>query len=166
MANKLPWTEDSRKAALKSLRANIASGKTKLGGHKHSEETKEKLRQKFFENVKKRKGNSTWEKRNRREMSGGEKVLHKLFIKHGIYDLFLVENEFPLYPYFIDFAFINEKVAVEFDGAFHEKRKAHDEKRDKILLEQGWRTFRIPARTLKDFRIEHLLEFLHGGGNR
>jgi very-short-patch-repair endonuclease len=57
----------------------------------------------------------------------------------------------PLYPqvpalhYFLDFADPAQLIAVELDGkAFHNARR--DTVRDRALLTQGWRTFRIPGK--------------------
>ena len=55
--------------------------------------------------------------------------------------------ELPFFPYHIDFAFMNEKVAVEIDGSQHliERQKKSDQKKDKILTESGWVVVRFSA---------------------
>lgn len=52
----------------------------------------------------------------------------------------------PVYPFFIDFAFVSMKIGLEVDGAEHRKKKglAVDEKRDEFLRVNGWFVYRIP----------------------
>ena len=55
-----------------------------------------------------------------------------------------------MHPYFIDFAFIDIKVAVEIDGSQHllEDRKMWDNKKDILLRNNNWRIFRVEATNL------------------
>jgi very-short-patch-repair endonuclease len=53
--------------------------------------------------------------------------------------------QFPALRFFLDFADPIQQIAVELDGAkWHDEQR--DAQRDRILLEQGWRTFRIPGK--------------------
>ena len=66
-------------------------------------------------------------------------------------DLFDNENitgyirELPVGRWFIDFAFIDKKLAIEIDGKQHEyaERKLKDIEKDKFLSDAGWTVFRI-----------------------
>jgi very-short-patch-repair endonuclease len=72
--------------------------------------------------------------------------------------------------YFIDFALIDYKVALEIDGKQHEwsDRKESDLRKDKLLLENGWRVFRIKWRNPRTIegknylvnRVNDLMEIL------
>ena len=63
---------------------------------------------------------------------------------------YVIVKEFSVFPYYIDFAFLNEKVAVEIDGSQHENIlvKEKDKKKDALLNANGWRVFRIVAAQL------------------
>lgn len=124
---------------------------------KHTEETKEKIRKKTVENlIQKAK------RRHERRLSYGEELLHKIFVKNEIYKKYDVVNEYCEYPYFIDFAFVNEKVAVEFDGHWHfvKKGQERDAKKDLHLQQKGWRVYRIMFSEIKCFDINKLIHFI------
>lgn len=125
-----------------------------------SDETKDKIRKKRIEYLKNQ--NDTFVRRNNGEMSYGEKFLHDLFLKHNFYERYDIVNEFCEYPYFLDFAFVNEKVDVEFDGHWHflDKKIEKDKKRDAYLQEKGWRIYRIAYYELKTFNIDSLIKFI------
>jgi very-short-patch-repair endonuclease len=130
----------------------------------HSEETKETLRQKRFDYLKDKNNVSTYTNRHKRKLSKGENILYELFKRNGLFDIYEIVNEYPIYPYFIDFAFVNEKVAVEYDGEPHYKNNArleHDIKKDNFLKTKGWRIYRIPYFELKNFKIEDLIIFIN-----
>jgi very-short-patch-repair endonuclease len=108
--------------------------------------------------------NNSLIKRNKRIMSYGEEWLHKIFLENKIYEKYDVVNEYAVYPYLIDFAFINEKVAVEFDGGFHFDKDGNriisDIKRDKYLNLKYWRLYRIPHFSKEYFNINDLIDFI------
>lgn len=56
-------------------------------------------------------------------------------------------REYCMFPYFIDFAFINEKVAIEIDGSQHNlpDRKEKDKKKNELIIKNGWRILRFTA---------------------
>ena len=60
--------------------------------------------------------------------------------------------EKSFYPFFIDFAFINEKIAIEIDGSQHleDERKKSDEIKDKKLINDGWIVYRITAKKINE----------------
>lgn len=129
---------------------------------KHTEKTKEKIRKARVNYLKLQTGKTAFERRYNGEMSHGEQALHDIFLKNDIYKKYDVVNEYCEYPYFIDFAFVNEKVGVEFDGEWHftTKRQLYDTNRDSILNEKGWRIFRIAYYELQNFDIKKLLDFI------
>jgi len=131
-----------------------------------SDESKEKQRKnrfRFLSDCENRK-KTAWHKKAKGELSYGENYLNNIFIENNIYEKYDVINEYPVYPYFIDFAFVNEMVAVEFDGACHFKngfkRIDHDIQRDEYLKNLGWRIYRIAYFEIEDFSIRDLVNFL------
>jgi len=163
---KTKLTSLSVKKQSDSLRKRYESGELEspFKGKHHSKETKEKLRKKRLEYLKNNKIKTAWYSKSQGHMSYGESILHEQFIKNNIYSKYDVINEFIIYPYSIDFAFVNEKVAVEFDGGCHYKngknRINHDIKRDLYLSDIGWRTYRIPYFELANFDISKLINFI------
>lgn len=132
----------------------------------HSEETKEKMRQKRFEYLKLKLGKTAWEKRSNKQMSYLENWFYtKIILKYELEKKYDIVNEYPFYPYFIDFAFLNIKLAVELDGACHfnngDKRINSDIKKDKFLLNNGWTVFRISYKENNDNIINKFLNILN-----
>jgi len=60
-------------------------------------------------------------------------------------------HEHKVGNYFIDFAFLDKKMALEIDGSQHltEESVAHDQIRDERLRSEGWTIFRIPWKNIK-----------------
>jgi very-short-patch-repair endonuclease len=114
----------------------------------HSEETKEKIRIKRIEFMKKNPDKTAWRASN---LSYPEKLfLDKLNeLKWG--EKYSIIREFSVFPFFIDFAFVNEKVAIEIDGSQHllEERKEKDNEKDDLLLKNGWSVVRITDKEVK-----------------
>jgi len=114
---------------------------------KHSEITKEKIRQNTFERLKLRTGQTAWERRNQGKMSSLEKWFYdNIIVEYKLYNMYDIVNEYPFYPFFIDFAFLNINVAVELDGAQHfrhDRQKDCDERKNKLLLSNDWKIYRI-----------------------
>lgn len=52
-------------------------------------------------------------------------------------------RQYPLGPYFADFACLEAKLIIELDGNSHHERQAADAIRDEYLLQQGWQTLRV-----------------------
>jgi very-short-patch-repair endonuclease len=162
------WAKGQTKETNKSLQKQSETAKINyknglvippFTGKHHSKETKEIMRRKRFEYLK---NHPAWN--NKGTLSYGENWLHNIFLENKIYEKYIIINEYPIYPYFIDFSFINEKVAVEYDGEVHFKngkeRYEHDIKRDEYLKTKGWRVYRIPYYEMKNFKIEDLLNFI------
>ena len=79
----------------------------------------------------------------------------KLFIEYvesnGLDKKYSIVREYSVFPYFIDFAFINQMVAIEIDGSQHlsPERKERDDKKDKLLNELGWLVIRVSEKKIK-----------------
>jgi very-short-patch-repair endonuclease len=63
----------------------------------------------------------------------------KFLEEKGYSSKYLIHREYSVFPYFIDFAFVEQKIAIEIDGSQHllPERKERDEKKDALLIEQG-----------------------------
>lgn len=115
----------------------------KRPGHKHSEASKEHLRQKALE------GHATGKYKGWMNChSSGKSYPEKFFTK-------VIENEFEdknyeynklFYHYRLDFAWEDKKKCIEIDGSQHETiqaQKESDKRKDKKLQENGWQVLRI-----------------------
>ena len=157
--NKLSIREINEKYNIKSHSwlSNFLSGKTRSISDgvkkirkkypekfKHSDETKQKLRIKQLQYLKEHPEKTAWRLKN---MSYPEKCFQKILEDNGLDKKYLIYREYSVFPYFIDFAFVDEKVAVEIDGSQHleEDRKKKDEEKNALLLSNGWRILRITA---------------------
>lgn len=132
--------------------------------HRWTEKEKENIRKKRFEYLLKRTGKTAWEKRSRGELSILEQWFYdNVILKFKLEEKYDIINEYAEFPYFIDFAFVNIKLAVELDGPAHFRygnvRFEHDLKKDKFLLEKGWKIFRI-AYNEKEKKIQEFLNLL------
>ena len=81
-------------------------------------------------------------------MSYPELCFKRMLEENDLDKQYLIYREYPVYPYFIDFAFVDLKIAVEIDGSQHleEDRKERDDKKDELLLSKGWKIVRITAK--------------------
>lgn len=117
---------------------------------KMSEDTKNKIRIARYKFLKEHPEQTAWRKRN--EPSYPEKCFIKFLEKNEYNKKYLIEREYPIFPYYIDFAFVDEKLAVEIDGGQHleHDRKEKDEKKDNFLISIGWKILRISESTVKN----------------
>jgi very-short-patch-repair endonuclease len=104
---------------------------------KHSEETKLKMRNARLKWMLDNPEKTSWRSSN---MSYPEKVFMERIMELEMDKKYLIVREKSVFPYFIDFAFENEKIAVEIDGSQHleKKRMEIDKKKDKLLIDLGW----------------------------
>ena len=117
---------------------------------KHTPESKEKIRAARLRYMKENPNNTAWRKRN--EPSYPEKIFINLCVDMGLPNLYDIEREYPVYPFYVDFAFINAKVAFEIDGSHHWLKDdviANDKRKESLLQSLGWRIMRIPEFKLK-----------------
>ena len=116
--------------------------------YKHTEESKAKLREKRLKYMREHPEATAWRQKN---MSYPEEVFLKFLTERGYADKFLIQREFSVFPYFIDFAFVDLKIAIEIDGSQHllPERKKKDELKDALLHSQGWRVIRIAESVVK-----------------
>ena len=138
--------------------SNIISHKKYPEKYLHNEKTKEILRIKRLEYIKNNPDKTAWRLSN---FSYPEKIFYNKLIENGYDKKNLIIREYSFYPYFIDFAFINEKIAIEIDGSQHllDNRKEHDIKKDKLLLENNWKIIRITEKEVKD-NINHVFNII------
>lgn len=117
---------------------------------KHTEESKQKLSKLRLKYMKEHPEDTVWRKRN--EPSYPEKCFIKFLEDNGYAQKYYIEREYSVFPYYIDFAFVNEKIAVEIDGSQHildEQRKKRDKKKDELLNSLGWSVVRFTENTAK-----------------
>ena len=117
---------------------------------KHDEAYKEKMRKFRLRYMKEHPEKTAWRKRN--EPSYPEKCFIKFLEDNGYDKKYCIEREYPVFPYYIDFAFVDLKVAVEIDGSQHvldEGRIVRDEDKDKTLTSTGWKVLRVTENLVK-----------------
>lgn len=97
-----------------------------------------------------------WRKRTKFEMSYPEKIANSILENSGV----KYEYEYPMHPYFIDFALIDYRIAIEIDGQQHllPERIEKDIKKDALLNNNGWKVYRIkyPSQNIKESIVEIL----------
>jgi len=83
----------------------------------------------------------------------------------------IIYTQVPYGSYFLDFASLNKKIAIEIDGEYWHgsyatsltanqlKRKINDAYKNQKLQKDGWKLFRIPATSLKNNQMK--LKIIH-----
>jgi very-short-patch-repair endonuclease len=115
---------------------------------KHTEESKKIIREKRLEFMKNNPDKTSWRLSN---VSYPEKLCIEYIEKNGLDKKYSIVREYSVFPYFIDFAFLNQMVAVEIDGSQHllPERKKMDDKKDELLNNLGWLVIRISEKEIK-----------------
>jgi very-short-patch-repair endonuclease len=115
---------------------------------KHTEESKKIMREKRLEFMKNNPEKTAWRLSN---VSYPEKLCIEYIEKNSLDKKYSIVREYSVFPYFIDFAFVNEMVAIEIDGSQHllPERKERDDKKDKLLNELGWLVIRVSEKEIK-----------------
>lgn len=113
----------------------------------YSEESINLIRQKRLQYMEKHPENTAWYKRTSGQNSYIEQIFNQFIEEQNLKNIYKIETEYPFHRFFIDFAFINEKVAIELDGRQHIYDKNHqiDLKKDEALLNEGWRILRLTS---------------------
>ena len=128
--------------------ANKLAHKKYPNSFKHSDNTKEKIRVKRLQYMKDHPEKTAKRKKN---MSYPEKCFILFLEERGYDKKFRIEREYPIFTYFIDFAFVDLKIAIEIDGSQHlsPNRKKSDCAKDSLLVENGWKVIRIAESIVK-----------------
>jgi very-short-patch-repair endonuclease len=115
---------------------------------KHTEKTKKILREKRLKFMKDNPDKTAWRLKN---ISYPEKLFYDKLIELSWDRKYSIKREYSVFPYFIDFAFLNEKIAVEIDGSQHliPERKLKDDEKNKLLISKGWGVVRISENKIK-----------------
>jgi very-short-patch-repair endonuclease len=127
-----------------SSESSILSHERYRDHYRHTTESKAKLREKRISWMKANPDKTAWRTRN--APSYPEKLFIELCETHLLYDKYDIIREYSVYPYYIDFAFLNAKVAIEIDGSQHWLDKTRidaDMKKDELLKNNGWRIMRF-----------------------
>lgn len=113
-----------------------------------TEETKEKIRVKRIEYMKANPEKTAWRSST---ISYPEKLFLDKLKSTGADLKYSIIREYSIFPYFIDFAFMNEKIAVEIDGSQHlkEENALRDIKKDELLKSLDWSVIRITEKEIK-----------------
>lgn len=109
--------------------------------------------------------NTAWGKRANRELSYLENwFIENIILPNKLQEKYDIVNDYSFNPYFLDFAFVNIKLDVELDGKCHfengKERIQHDINRDKFLLDNGWKIFRISYLDNNENTIKEFLNYL------
>lgn len=115
---------------------------------RHTEESKQKIREARLKYMKEHPENTAWRLSN---CSYPEQQFIKFLNKYKYTEQYRIIREYSIFPYFIDFAFPDQKLAVEIDGSQHllPERKQKDIEKDKLLISQGWKVIRITENLIK-----------------
>jgi very-short-patch-repair endonuclease len=115
---------------------------------KHTEESKQKIREARLKFMSENPEQTAWRKSN---LSYPEKLFKDGIEKRGLDKIYLIQRELPVHPFFIDFAFVTKKVAVEIDGSQHleEDRKERDKRKEELLISYGWKVLRFTENEVK-----------------
>lgn len=114
----------------------------------HNEKTKNKIREARLKFMKEHPEQTAWRLKNKSYL---EEMFEVFLQERGYADKYLIQREYSVFPYFIDFAFVDLKIAIEIDGSQHllEDRRERDKKKDILLQEQGWKVIRIAENVIK-----------------
>lgn len=115
---------------------------------KHTEESKAKMREKRLKYLKEHPENTAWRLSNE---SYPEKVFKNYLKDRGYDQKYLIIQEYSMFPYFIDFAFVDIKLAIEIDGSQHllPERMEKDKLKDQLLVDNGWKVVRFTENLVK-----------------
>jgi len=144
---KLNWATKNGLLKRRTLKESIQLAKDlgKFENRHHSVSTKKKLSNLIKNRIElgQHKG---FPHRKKFEMSYPERFFSLMLKNNNI------EYEFDKHvgKYWIDFAIKNKMIALEIDGSQHKliERKRSDDTKDKFLIENGWKVYRIPWKSI------------------
>jgi len=111
-------------------------------GKSLSEDTKKKISESMKKAQREGRAWNIGRSRWNNEPSYPEKFFERFLINEGI----KFEKEYPIGRFSIDFALVDEKIAIEIDGKTHFTDKEtieRDKRKNSRLEEDGWKTLRI-----------------------
>jgi very-short-patch-repair endonuclease len=130
--------------------AGVIAHKNKPEAFKHSNETKNKIRECRLKFMKEHPEQTAWRKRN---LPSYPEQCFINFLQKFSYDKhYYIEREYPVFPFYIDFAFVDVKLAIEIDGSQHildKDRVDRDKEKDISLINKGWKVLRISENAVK-----------------
>lgn len=143
-------TKDIKNILGNNVRSSSEAQKIKAKKYvfKHTEQSKQKLRTARLKFMKDNPDKTAWRKAN---LSYPEKLFLNKLIELNWGEKYRIEREFSVFPYFVDFAFVNEMVAVEIDGSQHllPDRVKSDKKKEELLISLGWHVVRVTENEVK-----------------
>lgn len=161
------FTNEDKKAFVQkgkeTFQNNIKSGKTipTWRGKSLPEEMKNNIRKGRVKFLIENPGqHGAFDKSNKTYL---EKWFDDVLIKHDLYNKYNIKYNHSIYPYFLDFAFVDLKLDIEVDGKFHytqEQNIKHDKKRNDYLINKGWKVFRISIYEVNHNALDVENEFL------
>lgn len=142
-------TKDTDERLKKSAEtySELYKGNGSFKGKKHSEESKEQIRQSMLKAHKENRAHK-W---TRKEPSHAEKTFLKFLDSIRLKKDIDFVSEFPFFPYKVDFYFPKYNFVIELDGKQHTKYPKMVERdiaKDKLLKEKGVTVLRINWRSL------------------
>lgn len=164
------------KKAGETLKRKIASGEINATwtGKNLPKEMKEKIRKGRVKFLQENPGqHGAWNKENKSYL---ENWFEEFYLSELLDKNYDIQFNYSVYPYFLDFAFVDLKLDVEVDGKFHytyETNIEHDKIRNETLEKLGWRIYRIsidevnsnPNKVKKEF-LEYLKNYDHNTKSR
>lgn len=137
----------------------------KLIKFKHTDESKEKIRESRLRYLEKNSGKTAWERRADGKMSYLEKWFYNdVICKFSLDGRHKIYAEKRVASFLIDYAFVDEMIAVEIDGKCHftngNERVEKDKRKSDFLQEKGWYVYRIAYDEIKDRPAETTQRFL------
>ncbi len=72
-----------------------------------------------------------------------ERLLWDVLTETGRAEKLHFRRQYPVHPYFADFACVKARLLIELDGMSHDAQQAYDAKRDTYLQNKKWRIIRF-----------------------
>lgn len=132
---------------------------------KHPEKREERRLSRIdYLNNKENFVNTAWGKRASGELSYIEQWFYdNIIVPYALEETFQIINEYSFYGYSFDYAFIDLRLDVEFDGGTHfrdDKRIENDKQRDAFTKSKNWKVYRITYKEINDNPNKVILDFL------